>query len=82
VVPEVIVLTLFGLTAATTGCGVAVSGLAIGSGIIVGVRIAAAMLLGGVLSWIIAPRILVVHGIVAAEVRADILRWRCGLECR
>jgi uncharacterized oligopeptide transporter (OPT) family protein len=73
--PEVIWPTLFGLTAATAGAGVAVSLLGVGSGMIVGVRINLSMLIGALLSWVIAPKILVAEGIIAAPVRGEILRW-------
>lgn len=74
-IPEIVVPTLFGLTAATLGAGVAVSWLAIGSGIIVGFRIASGMVLGAILSWIIAPKWLLAEGIISAPTRAEVLRW-------
>ena len=74
-IPEVVLPTLLGLTAATAGAGVAVSLLGIGSGMIVGTRINLSMLIGAVLSWIIAPKILVAQGIISAPVRSEILRW-------
>jgi uncharacterized oligopeptide transporter (OPT) family protein len=74
-VPEVVLPTLFGLTAATTGAGLAVSLLGAGSGIIVGNRINMSMLLGAVLAWVVAPKLLLAHGIIAAPKRAEILRW-------
>jgi uncharacterized oligopeptide transporter (OPT) family protein len=74
-IPEVIWPTLFGLTVATTGAGVAVSLLGVGSGIIVGNRINTSMLIGAVLSWIIAPKLLVAEGVISAPVRSEILRW-------
>ncbi len=74
-IPEVVFPTLFGLTAATTGAGVAVSLLGAGSGMIVGNRINISMLLGAVLSWVIAPKILLAQGIIQAPTRGEILRW-------
>jgi len=74
-IPEIVLPTLLGLTAATAGAGVAVSLLAVGSGMIVGNRINLSMLLGAVLSWVIAPKILVAEGIISAPVRGEILRW-------
>jgi putative OPT family oligopeptide transporter len=75
-VPEVVFATMLGLTWKTAGAGIAVSLLGIGSGIIVGVRITFSMLLGAILSWIIAPHFLVKHGILTAPpARGDILRW-------
>ena len=74
-IPEVIFPTLFGLTAATAGAGIAVSLLGVGSGIIVGNRINVSMLIGAILSWVIAPKLLLAHGIIAAPTRGEILRW-------
>jgi putative OPT family oligopeptide transporter len=74
-IPEVIIPTLFGLTAATAGAGVAVSLLGVGSGMIVGNRINMSMLIGAILSWVIAPKILLAEGIITAPVRSEILRW-------
>jgi uncharacterized oligopeptide transporter (OPT) family protein len=74
--PEVVFPTMFGLTVATAGAGVAVSLLGIGSGVIVGPRITTSMAAGAVLAWIITPKFLVAEGIIAAPAqRADILRW-------
>ncbi len=74
-IPEVVLPTLLGLTAATAGAGVAVSLLAVGSGMIVGNRINTSMLIGAILSWVIAPKFLVAQGIIEAPVRSQILRW-------
>jgi uncharacterized oligopeptide transporter (OPT) family protein len=74
-IPEVVWPTLLGLTAATAGAGVAVSLLGVGSGMIVGHRINVSMLIGAVLSWVIAPKFLVAEGIIAAPARGEILRW-------
>lgn len=74
-IPEVIIPTLLGLTAATAGAGVAVSLLGVGSGMIVGNRINMSMLIGAILSWVIAPKILLAEGIITAPVRGEILRW-------
>jgi uncharacterized oligopeptide transporter (OPT) family protein len=74
-IPETILATLGGLTAATAGAGVSVSLLAIGSGMIVGNRINLSMFLGAVISWVIAPKFLVAEGIIKAPVRPEILRW-------
>jgi uncharacterized oligopeptide transporter (OPT) family protein len=75
VLPEVVLATTFGLTAANSGSGLAVSALGIGSGMIVGLRITVSMAIGATLSWIIAPQLLVPAGIVATAARSDILRW-------
>jgi uncharacterized oligopeptide transporter (OPT) family protein len=75
-IPELVFATMFGLTWSTSGAGIAVSLLAIGSGIIVGARITISMAIGAALSWVIAPDFLVDHGIIEAPaMRADILRW-------
>jgi uncharacterized oligopeptide transporter (OPT) family protein len=57
-VPDEVFHTMFGLTAATTGAGFAISLLGLGSGMIVGNRINVSMAIGGIISWIIAPKIL------------------------
>ncbi len=74
-IPEVILPTMFGLTAATTSAGFQISLLSIGSGMIVGNRINISMAIGGLLSWVIAPKILFDHGIIAHETRKEILLW-------
>jgi uncharacterized oligopeptide transporter (OPT) family protein len=74
-IPETIFATLGGLTAATAGAGISVSLLSIGSGMIVGNRINVSMLIGAILSWVIAPKFLVAEGIIHAPVRGEILRW-------
>ena len=57
-VPDEVFHTMFGLTAATTGAGFAISLLGLGSGMIVGNRINFSMAIGGIISWIIAPKLL------------------------
>ncbi len=75
-IPEIVFPTMFGLTVATAGAGVAVSLLGVGSGMIVGPRITASMVLGAILAWIVAPKFLVAEGIISVPAqRADILRW-------
>ena len=74
-IPEVILPTMFGLTAATTSAGFQVSLLSIGSGMIVGNRINISMAIGGLLSWVIAPKLLFDHGIITHETRKEILLW-------
>ncbi len=85
-IPEVIFATMFGLTFAGAGAGFTTSVLAIGSGMIVGLRVTLSMALGGVLAWIIAPHFLVSEGIIQAfsdpnlggalnVKRNDVLRW-------
>lgn len=55
--------------------GTEVSLLSFGSGLLVGFRISLSMAIGMVLSWIIAPGMLVSRGIVPAETFKDVLRW-------
>jgi uncharacterized oligopeptide transporter (OPT) family protein len=75
VLPEVLSPTMFGLTTAATGAGFAVSLLGIGSGMIVGNRVNVSMAIGGVISWIILPKILVPEGIIPVASRKEILLW-------
>jgi uncharacterized oligopeptide transporter (OPT) family protein len=56
--PEVVLPTMFGITGAGTSAGFQLSLLSIGSGMIVGNRINVSMAIGGVISWIIAPKLL------------------------
>lgn len=59
-----------------TGVGVALSLLSIGSGMIIGLRICANMLIGLALAWIIAPVLLADAGIIAETARKnDVLLW-------
>jgi putative OPT family oligopeptide transporter len=56
------------------GLGFGISLLNVGSGIIIGLRITASMLLGGLLAWIIGPVWLLDHGLITASSRrVDIL---------
>jgi uncharacterized oligopeptide transporter (OPT) family protein len=67
---------IFGSTLATTGVGVEWSLLSIGSGMLIGLRINLSMLLGTVLSWVIAPYALQRAGILGAKfTRTDVLFW-------
>jgi uncharacterized oligopeptide transporter (OPT) family protein len=74
VLPEVVLPTMFGITAATTSAGFPVSLLSIGSGMIVGNRINISMAIGGLISWVIAPKLLY-PDIIASVTRKDILLW-------
>ena len=74
ILPEVVLPTMFGLTVATTSAGFAVSLLGLGSGMIVGNRINISMAIGGVISWIVAPKLLY-PGIIPTLSRKDILLW-------
>ncbi len=56
------------------GLGFGVSLLSIGSGIIIGLRISASMLIGGIVAWVLMPPWLLQHGLLAADGRrVDIL---------
>lgn len=59
-----------------TGVGVSLELLALGSGMIIGLRVCASMLLGLIVSWIVAPVLLADAGIIAEGAKkADILLW-------
>ena len=59
---------------AVVGLGFGISLLNIGSGIIIGFRISASMLIGAVIGWVIAPPWLLAHGLIAPDARrVDIL---------
>jgi uncharacterized oligopeptide transporter (OPT) family protein len=59
---------------ARVGLGFGVSLLNIGSGMIIGLRISASMLIGGIIGWVIAPPWLLEQGLIAADARrVDIL---------
>jgi putative OPT family oligopeptide transporter len=61
---------------AAGGVGIALSWLNLGSGMIIGMRICASMLLGGVASWILLPLPLADAGILSVSAKkADILLW-------
>jgi putative OPT family oligopeptide transporter len=75
-IPEVLFPTFFGLTFASMGMGLSTGLLGIGSGMLVGVRVNLSMLIGAILSWIIAPHFLMAQGIIAeGATRNDVLRW-------
>jgi uncharacterized oligopeptide transporter (OPT) family protein len=59
---------------ARVGLGFGVSLLNIGSGMIIGLRISASMLIGGVIGWVLAPPWLLSRGLISADARrVDIL---------
>jgi putative OPT family oligopeptide transporter len=59
---------------ARVGLGFGVSLLSIGSGIIIGLRISASMLLGGIVAWVLMPPWLVERGLLAPDGRrVDVL---------
>jgi uncharacterized oligopeptide transporter (OPT) family protein len=51
------------------GLGFGISLLNIGSGIIIGFRISASMLIGAIVGWVIAPPWLLSHGLIAPDAR-------------
>src|SRR5207247_2460777 len=60
----------------TTGVGVNWSLLSLGSGMLVGMRINASMMLGMLASWIVAPYALLHYGVLAEGFRKnDVLFW-------
>lgn len=59
---------------ARVGFGFGVSLLSIGSGIIIGLRISASMLIGALIGWVLLPPMLLDRGLIAADARrVDIL---------
>src|SRR5205814_1834983 len=59
-----------------TGFGIEWSLLAAGSGMIVGMRIGVCMLVGAILSWVIAPYVLLEAGILEEGFKKfDVLSW-------
>ncbi len=71
-VPEMLRL---GPTGASMGVGVSWSLLSLGSGMLIGMRINASMLAGAILSWVIAPPLLLGSGVVDELVRRKVLLW-------
>jgi putative OPT family oligopeptide transporter len=61
---------------ARTGVGFSYSLLSLGSGMIIGLRISASMLIGATLSWVVLPVALVSGGVLAEDAtRNNILLW-------
>jgi uncharacterized oligopeptide transporter (OPT) family protein len=59
---------------ARVGLGFGVSLLNIGSGMIIGLRVSASMLIGGIIGWVLAPPWLLSRGLIAEDARrVDIL---------
>src|ERR1051325_2479450 len=59
---------------ARVGLGFGVSLLNVGSGMIIGLRVGSSMLIGGIIGWVIAPPLLLEHGLIAPTARrVDIL---------
>ncbi|MBI4345522.1 MAG: OPT/YSL family transporter [Elusimicrobia bacterium] len=71
-IPEMLAL---GANGASMAFGMGWSLLSIGSGMLVGLRINASMLLGTMISWCWAPPMLVEHGVIEALVRKKVLLW-------
>jgi uncharacterized oligopeptide transporter (OPT) family protein len=65
----------FGVHGAALRMGTEVGVLSFGAGLLIGARVGLSMLLGMILSWVIAPPVLVARGWVAQQVFADVLRW-------
>ena len=60
----------------TTGVGINWSLLSLGSGMLVGLRINASMLLGTSVAWIVAPYALLHYGVITERfTRNDVLLW-------
>jgi len=78
ILPEVVLPTMAGLTVVGTSAGFQVSLLSIGSGMIVGNRINISMAIGGLISWVIAPKFLypdIIPHLLKDATRKDILLW-------
>jgi len=65
----------FGPTGETMGFGVSWSLLSLGTGMLVGLRVNASMLLGTLLSWYFAPSLLMDHGFIDHLTRKSVLLW-------
>lgn len=65
----------FGAHGEALKLGTEVSLLSFGSGLLVGCRISLSMGLGMLLSWVVAPPLLVSRGVVAEQTYALVLRW-------
>ncbi len=65
----------FGPTGESMGFGIGWSLLSLGSGMLVGLRINASMLLGTVISWYIAPGLLMKFGVLDHLTRKGVLMW-------
>ena len=68
-------MTAIGPNGASMAFGVSWSLLSFGSGMLVGPRVNASMLLGAILSWYVAPGLLLKYGVVAALTRRQVLMW-------
>jgi|KBSSwiStaDraftv2_1062776.scaffolds.fasta_scaffold48341_3 uncharacterized oligopeptide transporter (OPT) family protein len=71
-IPEMFPLGALG---AKMNVGLSWSLLSMGSGLLVGMRINTSMVIGMTIAWVIAPPILVEHGMVANLVRREVQLW-------
>jgi putative OPT family oligopeptide transporter len=71
-VPEVFAFGAWG-EKLRMGCELGV--LSLGAGLLVGLRISMSMAIGMILSWVIAPELLVSKQVVAAKTFQDVLKW-------
>jgi uncharacterized oligopeptide transporter (OPT) family protein len=71
-IPEILAL---GPTGTTMNMGVSWSLLSLGAGMLVGFRVNASMLAGAILSWVIAPPLLLQNHVIDALVRRKVLLW-------
>ena len=59
----------------TMAVGLSWSLLSLGSGMLVGARITSSMLLGALLSWVVAPKLLLSSGVIHDFTRREVLLW-------
>src|SRR5262249_29975322 len=71
-IPEMLPL---GPTGTTMNMGVSWSLLSLGAGMLVGFRVNASMLAGAILSWVVAPQLLLHYGVIDELVRRKVLLW-------
>lgn len=71
-VPEMLA---FGANGARMGMGVSWSLLSLGAGMLVGFRVNASMFAGALISWVIAPPLLLQNGVISDLVRREVLLW-------
>lgn len=71
-IPELLRL---GPTGATMNVGLSWSLLSLGSGMLIGMRVNASMVAGGILAWVVAPPLLLHYGVVDEMARRKMLLW-------
>src|SRR5262249_36343072 len=71
-IPEILPL---GPTGSSMNMGVSWSLLSLGAGMLVGFRVNASMLAGAILSWVLAPPLLLQNGVIDELVRRKVLLW-------